>query len=485
MRAPYGRLVTVYARPGSSPAATGPVWPHVPAQWRLRRWLAPRRDVLVAPAAARSSSPRWPSRGSPADRPARLRRARRRRLRRAPRRPAGGAAAAHAARLPVHRAGAGPARADAGRAAREPPATGPPDLMLAVLATGLAAEPWAWLAGAPALGAPARRSSARLTPPGSVARSTPSARASTSSSAAWPRRPAPPRRPIRRLGDLGRLAAIVVEHDLDLLVVGRDAPRLDVFGTWPSPASELPVRLVELSSLFEEVFGHVPTAEIDADVVPVPRRSARPLPIAAQAPDRRRRRRAAARDRAAACCRPRAPDPARRRAGAVPRRSGSARAGAASASTSCGLMRLGADASAQWAVPRRSARHAVSAPSCGARTSTSCRSSYNVLRGEMSLVGPRPEQPEFVDRLEEHPALLPAAPPDATRDHGLGAGPLRLRRLGRRVGLEALPRPLLRQAPLGRRRPADPGRDAGDARASRASPSSRPENVAFVLADEG
>ena len=46
MRAPYGRDVTVYTRT----TAARPVWPHVPAQWRLRRWLAPRRDVLVAPA---------------------------------------------------------------------------------------------------------------------------------------------------------------------------------------------------------------------------------------------------------------------------------------------------------------------------------------------------------------------------------------------------------------------------------------------------
>ena len=27
----------------------GPSWPRVPARWRLRRWLAARRDVIVAP----------------------------------------------------------------------------------------------------------------------------------------------------------------------------------------------------------------------------------------------------------------------------------------------------------------------------------------------------------------------------------------------------------------------------------------------------
>ena len=67
-----------------------------------------------------------------------------------------------------------------------------------------------------------------------------------------------------RLGDLGELAQIVVEHDIDLLVMGSDAPRLEVFGEVTESCLGLPVRLVELSSLFEEVFGHVPTAEINA-----------------------------------------------------------------------------------------------------------------------------------------------------------------------------------------------------------------------------
>ena len=67
-----------------------------------------------------------------------------------------------------------------------------------------------------------------------------------------------------RLGALGELAAIVVEHDIDLLVMGTEAPRLAVFDEMTDTCLDLPVRLVELSSLFEEVFGHVPTAEINA-----------------------------------------------------------------------------------------------------------------------------------------------------------------------------------------------------------------------------
>jgi lipopolysaccharide/colanic/teichoic acid biosynthesis glycosyltransferase len=62
-------------------------------------------------------------------------------------------------------------------------------------------------------------------------------------------------------------------------------------------------------------------------------------------------------------------------------------------------MRVDADASAQWA--------AVHDPRV-TRLGASLRRLHvdelpqlvNVLRGEMSLVGPRPEQPEFVDRLE-------------------------------------------------------------------------------------
>ena len=46
----------------------------------------------------------------------------------------------------------------------------------------------------------------------------------------------------------------------------------------------------------------------------------------------------------------------------------------------------------------------------------------NILRGDMSLVGPRPERPYFVEKFNRAVRQLPAAPPGAPRPHGLGRG---------------------------------------------------------------
>ncbi len=74
---------------------------------------------------------------------------------------------------------------------------------------------------------------------------------------------------------------------------------------------------------------------------------------------------------------------------------------------------------------------------------------WNVLKGEMTLIGPRPERPEFVQELDE---LLPyyAIRHSIKPDHRLGPGTLSLWQLRRRRSHEAAIRPLLCQAPRSR-----------------------------------
>jgi lipopolysaccharide/colanic/teichoic acid biosynthesis glycosyltransferase len=201
------------------------------------------------------------------------------------------------------------------------------------------------------------------------------------------------------LGSLGELGRIVVEHDVDLLVMGTEAPRMAVFDEVTRTCLDLPVRLVELSSLFEEVFGHVPTAEINASwfqclADPHARVAATSVKRAIDV---------AGASLALVVVAPLLPilvllirrdgGPAlfsqiRIGEGGRPFRLHKLRS-----------MRVGADASAQWACaddPRMTRvggflrrTHLDELPQL-----------VNVLRGEMSLVGPRPEQPQFVDRLE-------------------------------------------------------------------------------------
>jgi exopolysaccharide biosynthesis polyprenyl glycosylphosphotransferase len=66
------------------------------------------------------------------------------------------------------------------------------------------------------------------------------------------------------IGVLGELASTVVEHRLDLLLVSSTVPRMSFFNEMEATCSHLEVRVLELSAFYEYAFGHVPLRAINA-----------------------------------------------------------------------------------------------------------------------------------------------------------------------------------------------------------------------------
>jgi lipopolysaccharide/colanic/teichoic acid biosynthesis glycosyltransferase len=66
------------------------------------------------------------------------------------------------------------------------------------------------------------------------------------------------------LATLDGLRRAVVEHDIRLLILSSGAPRLLVFDELVSRCLDLPVQLVELTSFYEATFGCVPISEMNA-----------------------------------------------------------------------------------------------------------------------------------------------------------------------------------------------------------------------------
>jgi exopolysaccharide biosynthesis polyprenyl glycosylphosphotransferase len=201
------------------------------------------------------------------------------------------------------------------------------------------------------------------------------------------------------LGTLEELGPLVEGHRIDLLLMSGSVSRLAVFDEMARSCLHLPVRLWELTGFYEEVFGHVPVAEINASwfqYIMHPRFNAgagftkRALDLVV----------------GSLVALPGLPLIAL--LGLLVSRDGGpaffkqtriGEGGEPFTVYKLRTMREGTEASAQWAAaedPRvtplgRVLRktHLDELPQL-----------MNVLRGDMSLVGPRPEQPAFVDRLE-------------------------------------------------------------------------------------
>jgi exopolysaccharide biosynthesis polyprenyl glycosylphosphotransferase len=206
---------------------------------------------------------------------------------------------------------------------------------------------------------------------------------------------------VPRLGGLSDLAGVVERHDIRLIVFSGEVPRFDLFAEVADKLLDLPVRLWELSGFYEDVFGHVPVAEINASwfqYIMHPR-------YRAVAPRSKR-----ALDIGVSLVAGLLLLPVLAIAAFLIRRDGGpvlfrqVRIGEGGRPLVMYKLRTmredDGNGAAQWASaddPRvtpvgRFLRHTHL---------DEIPQLLNVLRGEMSLVGPRPEQPEFVERLEE------------------------------------------------------------------------------------
>jgi exopolysaccharide biosynthesis polyprenyl glycosylphosphotransferase len=217
--------------------------------------------------------------------------------------------------------------------------------------------------------------------------------------AGTPEGPAEVRDEVPTLGELRNIGSLVPRYKIDLLVMTGEVPRLDVFNEIATACLHLPVRLHELSGFYEDVFGHVPVAEINASwfqYIMHPRYRSTPPPSKRVL------------DLTVAALAGLASLPLMALFVLLIRRDGGpvlfkqlriGEGGRPFTVYKLRTMRVGAPSAAQWAAaddPRvtpigRFLRrtHLDEMPQL-----------INVLKGEMSIVGPRPEQPEFVERLE-------------------------------------------------------------------------------------
>jgi nucleoside-diphosphate-sugar epimerase/lipopolysaccharide/colanic/teichoic acid biosynthesis glycosyltransferase len=211
---------------------------------------------------------------------------------------------------------------------------------------------------------------------------------------------APDLRDERWLGDLHELRSVLERHEIELLVLCDGVPRMRVFDVLEQSCRDVPVRLCELSAFYENHFKHIPLAGINSawfQFVLHPRhrlktpRSKRvldvvgaasllivvgPLILAAAGMIRLDGRRA------------------------IYRQVRVGERGRAFTMLKLRTMRHRPDGDTSWT---RADDDRVTAIGRFLRRThiDELPQLVNVLRGEMSLVGPRPEQPQYVARLEQ------------------------------------------------------------------------------------
>jgi lipopolysaccharide/colanic/teichoic acid biosynthesis glycosyltransferase len=67
-----------------------------------------------------------------------------------------------------------------------------------------------------------------------------------------------------RLGGMSDIRGVVLSSQVDLLVVSPEQPRLSIFEKTAKACLDLPVRMIEATALYENVLGHVPIGAINS-----------------------------------------------------------------------------------------------------------------------------------------------------------------------------------------------------------------------------
>ena len=200
------------------------------------------------------------------------------------------------------------------------------------------------------------------------------------------------------IAELGDLRAAIIRERIDLLVVGSGVSRLVVFDTL-AECLDLPVQFTELSAFYEDVFGNVPTPEINAAWFAhlADTNARRPSPVAKRAFDVCFALVAGLLTLPVIAC-----AAVLVRAGGGPVIFAQQRIGESGRPFrlyKLRTMRVGSGEHAIWA--RENDPRATPVGRFLRRSHIDeLPQLWNVLRGDMSMVGPRPEQLGFVARLE-------------------------------------------------------------------------------------